>query len=487
MFSKVVLSIGSLLFLGLAVSVAYSGYRYTYYGDEVMHVHMMYLLSSEYRIFADFFSIHAPLFHYLLLPFFHISGYTLASFLVLRIVMIVLYMIRLYAGWVLVSKLFSKPVAWLFVVFMLLDPFATFSAMQIRPDNLMMLVFTSALVSLAYAFDRQKKVLWFLSGLLVSLSVLVSMKIAASAVGLVFILTIYLFWKKQWSDLFFFAVGGGVAGILFCLLFVIQGSFFSMLQQLFVDAKAMSDALWYPTRLGFFYLPDNAFIYGLSGTPVPWWIAVSLPIMGVAGLLYAVIRLPKLAVKQCWMIMFFAMLLFQYVFLCTVKSMFVQYYLTVNWILCVFAAFFLSTFFNSFKKPGIRIVFSVFGIIVFGYVVGESVRANIIRPTTVSSIADSQKMNTRWDIIPDTAAVYPVLLFRPLSQPIPYGYFIPEVPRSIRSRYPTALNTISHVDYLIMDEYFLRFLDADATDYVSKHFHQTDIDTDVWVRNNPNQ
>ncbi|KKT35111.1 MAG: hypothetical protein UW22_C0059G0009 [Candidatus Gottesmanbacteria bacterium GW2011_GWB1_44_11c] len=46
----------------LTLSVFYSGYQYTYWGDEVMHVHMVYLLSSGYTIFKDFFSIHAPLF-----------------------------------------------------------------------------------------------------------------------------------------------------------------------------------------------------------------------------------------------------------------------------------------------------------------------------------------------------------------------------------------------------------------------------------------
>ena len=54
----------------LTLSVFYSGYQYTYWGDEVMHVHMVYLLSSGYTIFKDFFSIHAPIFHYLLLPLF---------------------------------------------------------------------------------------------------------------------------------------------------------------------------------------------------------------------------------------------------------------------------------------------------------------------------------------------------------------------------------------------------------------------------------
>ena len=108
----------------LTLSVFYSGYQYTYWGDEVMHVHMVYLLSSGYTIFKDFFSIHAPIFHYLLLPLFSVTGFTLESFRTLRIFMIVLYSIRLGLGWLLVSKVFSKTAAWMFVVIMLLDPFA---------------------------------------------------------------------------------------------------------------------------------------------------------------------------------------------------------------------------------------------------------------------------------------------------------------------------------------------------------------------------
>jgi len=129
------------LLVPLALSVFYSGYWYTYYGDELVHANTVYLLSRGYRPFTDFFTIYSPLFHYFLLPFFTFFGCTLETIQLSKFVMIFLFALRLLIGYLFVSKVFSKLTGFLFVLILLLDPFTVFSGMQIRPDNLLMLVF----------------------------------------------------------------------------------------------------------------------------------------------------------------------------------------------------------------------------------------------------------------------------------------------------------------------------------------------------------
>lgn len=400
--------------------------------------------------------------------------------------MILLYIIRLWIGWLFASKLFSKPVAWLFVFLMLLDPFATFAAMQIRPDNLMMPVFSLGLLLVLWAIEKKKNVLWFFSGFVVVLSVLVSMKIATSAAVLLGFLTLSFFFQKKFLSFFWMCIGCGSAVVLFCLFFILQGSFVQMIAQLLVDAKAMSDALWFPTHLGFFYLPNNAYIFGLAGAPVTWYIALTLPVAGIGGVIYSIIRWHRLRRIRQWIVSLSLMLLLQYAFLFTVKSMFIQYYLTVNWILCFFSAVFLHAFFTGIKKPVfLSIGLTAFGFILFAFVSVESIRANIIRPTTVPKQEDDKTVLGRWSQVATDEAVYPVLLFRPLSQPIPYGYFIPEVPQSIRKKYPTDLEVMQNprLRYLILTPYQMLFIDNKTRDYIQSHFTKEISDEELWVRN----
>ncbi|HCM82105.1 MAG: hypothetical protein UV63_C0035G0016 [Microgenomates group bacterium GW2011_GWC1_43_11] len=470
----------------LTLSVFYSGYQYTYWGDEVMHVHMVYLLSSGYTIFKDFFSIHAPIFHYLLLPLFSVTGFTLESFRTLRIFMIVLYSIRLGLGWLLVSKVFSKTAAWMFVVIMLLDPFATFSGMQIRPDNLMTLVFTAALLFVIAALIKQSPWTWFFSGFFIGLSALISLKIAPSVGVLLSMLFVYCLIKKNIRHYGFCAVGTVVSAAVFCLFFFIQGSFFPMLQQVLADSGAMQSSLWNPPPFGFFYWPYNTVMYGLGGKPVTWYIAILLPVGALTGALYSSMRWRHSKIKLFFILVCIGMAGAQYLFLFTLRSFFVQYYLTVNWICALFAAVFIDAVTHSVKKyKAAAMILHLFLFFLFVLVSYYSVAANISRPKAYPAAYDEAIMRKRWAIVPSDAAVYPVLLFRPLSQPIPYGYFIPEVPPLIRNRYPGSLEALSHtsIRFLILTEYHMRFLDPETVSYIWAHFTRHPDDTDLWVRN----
>jgi len=472
--------------LALFFSAVYSGYRYMYDYDELSHVNMMYLLSSGYRPFLDFFSIYAPLFHYALLPVFTRIGATMNVFPVFRLVMIGMWIIRLGVGWYFVSRLFSKPVAWIFVAVMLLDPFAVFGGMQIRPDNLMILVFTLGFALSFEAYMRKSKYLFLGAGFLMGLSVLVMLKIAVSAGVLSFLLFISFITKKRIMEFIFFAAGAIISVVLFCFFFLFQGSLVQMVIQLVFDSKAVMTGIWYPPPLEFFYRPDNQYLYGLPGRPVTWYIALVFPVCALGGMFYALFRWRKTETKRFWIIILASMLCIQCAFFLVSKTVFIQYFLAVNWIIAIFAAVFIHSLVTGIRKPvWLTHILSVLAIGVFLTASFGSIRANIARGAFTHSEAEEQILLRRWEIIDKQSSVYPYLLFRPLSQPILYGYFIPQVPPSIRSRYPTDLATVqkSDVRYLILSSYHLRFIDSETQAYIQDHFTQQSFDEELWIQN----
>ena len=479
-----------LLIVPLAFSVFYSGYHYTYYGDELVHVNTVYLIAHGYRPFKDFFTIYSPLFHYLLLPFFTIYGFTPETIQASRFLMIGLFALQLLIGYAFMSKLFTKLTGLIFVLLMLLDPFTVFAGMQVRPDNLLMLVFFAGVLTLVYAISHRgifmghHSALWFVSGCLMGLAVVISFKSIVMVGVLSLALFVYFLRKQTWRKYFTYVVGGVVAGILFCFLWIVQGSFRLMIEQLIVYPKAMSDGIWFPTRLGFFYQPNNTFVYGLAGKPVTWYIAVLLPIFALAGILYSLMAFRKQVQKSFWIITFICMLILQYAFLYTIKCLFIQYYLTVNWILAFFAAIFITAIVGCIKHPIGKSIMYTLLLIVFLCVSFESIRANMQRPHNISQESQNVLMGKRWERISSDSLVYPSLLFRPLSQPIPYGYFLPEIPLFIQKKYPLPLTTISdtRVEYLILTPFHLQFIDQGTKLSIEKNFTNDPTDTELWVR-----
>jgi hypothetical protein len=179
------------------------------------------------------------------------------------------------------------------------------------------------------------------------------------------------------------------------------------------------------------------------------------------------------------------MLSAQYAFLASIKSLFMQYYLTVNWIGALFAAVFLHAFFTGARKPTwLAFTLSAGAVILFIAVSAGSIKANVARGALIPSEVETQRMLRRWEIIPKNAIVFPNLLFRPLSQPIIYGHYTPESP-SIRSRYPSDLSIIQNTDlrYLILTPYHLKFIDRETQNYITDHFTKQADDGELWIRN----
>jgi hypothetical protein len=359
--------------------------------------------------------------------------------------------------------------------------------MQIRPDSLYVLSLFVGLYFLSLFLRTKKSNSLFVAGLCIGISVVFSVKSLAVVGVLSLCLFLYLLRMQRVWTIRFYILGILIPPVLFCGYFMVQGSFFQMIEHLIVYSKAMSDGLWYPTRLGFFYIPGNTYIYGFGGRSVTWYIALGLPILAILGFILGVFFYKKHPTRLFWMVTFLGIAIAQYCFFFTVRSMFIQYYLGVNWILALFAAVFLDIgIYGFWKRKTLQSISETVFFCFFLYIVAFSIQANMLRATAVSMEDENQRMLRRWSTISANDSVFPGLLFRPLSQPIPYGYFYPEVPQSIRSRYQpvkTLLET-NTIRYLLVGEYTMQFFDSATVTFIQKNYTHDLIDSELWVRNN---
>lgn len=170
-----VLAAGLLLFL----SVVWGGSKLIVDNDELSHAHLTYWIAQGLLPYRDFYaSVYTPVFHWLLLPIFSVAGFHPETLLFARFGMMGLFIIRLLLLYALTKTLFTKRIGVLALLLHLLDPFTTITALQIRPDNLMIVLFLGAMVLLV------QKRSTFGSGLLSGLSLLTMVKIAPSVFAL---------------------------------------------------------------------------------------------------------------------------------------------------------------------------------------------------------------------------------------------------------------------------------------------------------------
>ena len=145
----------------VAISAAVSGYHYQFDTDEFHYAQFIYLYANGLRPYLDVYSsVHPAIFQWLMIPVFLIKGFTTIETLYTgRAVMIILLAIRLVCAWYIIRIIFSKRTAVLFLFMFLFDPFAVFTSMQIRPDNLMLTVYTAGLLAFSLALTGNKKLL----------------------------------------------------------------------------------------------------------------------------------------------------------------------------------------------------------------------------------------------------------------------------------------------------------------------------------------
>src|SRR3990167_4698071 len=228
-----------------------SGYYFIFNPDEIFNANTIYLMQKGMRPYVDFYTVYSPIFHWFITPVFWLLGFSFKAISGARVVMIGLYIVRIILIFWLVKRIFGKNTAFIFLLLYLFDPFMVFAGMQIRPESLMMVVYTLFLIVFSYALNsvipsvsegslapacagRNARLsnklrdsspakggvrmtsgwLFFLSGTLGAVALLINIKIIPSlaAFGLIFIYLI--FQKRLFKQLLLFLNG-------FCLSFLV--------------------------------------------------------------------------------------------------------------------------------------------------------------------------------------------------------------------------------------------------------------------------
>lgn len=458
--------------VGLVVlvwSVVLSGYRFQFNADEVFNANTIYLMTKGFKPYVDFYTVYSPLFHWFLSPVFWLYGFNFEAISVARIVMIFLFFIRLILMFLLVAKVFGRRVGYLFVPLYLMSPFVAFSEMQIRPDNFMMLFYTLFLLLFSYK-------LFFLSGIFFAVTLLVNIKILPSLAAFSLVFLFYVLQKKQLAKLAIFLNGFCLTFLVFFAYFFLKGYAGQMFLHVFLDPVRLNNSIPYPTWLGYFYF-TNPTIYGLDGKPMNWIYSWSLPVLAFAGAYHAV-RVKGDLLK----IILFVSLVFQWVSMLFINSVFIQYYIPLNWLYAVFAAYLINDLLT--KINGLVLLQKILTIsfmILFILLYKSSIESNLAR-AKITSDPIIKEVKESWKMIPEDSPAFPNVIFRrPIYQVLWGSTFAPYM----RERYPPAYEAIEKYKIPTLvglnDEYF-SYLDVESQRYIQTHYQRDVLDKRIWRR-----
>lgn len=480
--------IGVLILFRLIASITNSGYNYIFDNDELHHTQVIFLLSNGYKPFTDIYlTVYTPIFHWFIQPIFTWSGFSFDTMYHARIVMIGLFLLRISILGLLSSVLFGKKIGIISIVLLLLSPFAIFAEMQIRPDNLMITVFLLGLLCSAYGWKAKKTVFHAVSSFFIMMSLLILMKIVPSVLLFYVISGFWMIKTKQWNALAGIGCGALLALLLFCLPFLFTGTFYEMTQQVIVESiSSYSGVFEFPVPLGFFYRPSNPALFGLPGKPLNWILSWIVLIVSSAGVFHLFETSWK--EKQSWKIPLYTMLIgsfvSQFAFLFLLESVFIQHYISLNWLFALFTAVIIIHIYSYARLlPFGSLVYTAILMIGSGMLINQSIHANDIRATITSDELTS-RFERIWAIIPPEETVFPNILFRKLAYPVPYGHFIGNMPDQILNRLPniSASLALNNTKYVYIDEYYFTRIPQYAQQYIASQYMKSDIDPQLYIK-----
>lgn len=482
--------IALVLLIPLVYSVIVSGYFYTFDNDELANVQIVYHMAHGKFPYLSFFTTYTPLLHWLLAPVFYFLGFTFHAIYGSRVVMIVLFGIRVIATGSIVSLLFGQWVALSFVLLFLLDPFTVFNGMQIRPDNLMMTLYSLGLLLLLSSVLKKRMAGIAIAGGLIGLALLAMIKIVPG----IFMLILFFFWRSarqsDWKTFRVFLVGFLTPLVLFSLYFLFQHALVEMFTHVVLYAKAHIDAVLNPALLGIFYWPDNGYIYGFMGRPPSWWYAWILPIFAFPSALKAVTSYSTKGEKnnKDFILGFLGASLFaHYLSMLVIRSVYTQYYVSLSWL---YVLFFILTIRDvlmiQFENPWMKKTLIFFLVVLFSILYSSSIKGNVYRASEFSARELEKKITSRWLLLPPEAPVFLDYLFRPMAYPIPYGFFYGEIPDRALTKMPEITGELARqqLPRLVIGQYAFQFLPSNVQSYIHAHYDQLKEDIDIWVRKN---
>lgn len=470
----------------LLYTVIVSGYHYRYDADELFNANTIYLMIKGMRPYADFYTVYSPILHWLLLPLYRLYGFTFAAVDASRAVMIIFFLIRLALSFFLVKKVFGTRVGYLFIPLFLLDPFTVFTAMQIRPENLMMVFYTASLLVFTLAWERKKPRQFFVAGLLLGLALIINLKIIPSLIAFWLVFVFYVVEQKKKDNIVFLlhVINGFCLSIIgFILYFVVKGYAPEMFLHVFFDPFRLNNAILYPTTLNYFYF-SNPVIYGFEGKPANWFYALFLPVSSFAGgygIFSKTIEEHKTDAMSLIKTILFLSFVIQWASMPFIHSVFIQYYIPVSWFYALFTAVLLHDV--LYALPISKLLRNALvGVTVLFFVIlfTTSVFANIARSKMDSRelIADLESL---WKRVPEGTYTFPNLIFRPPVYPVLWGStFAPYM----RNRYPPVYKALEEKKVAILtglDDTYFSYLDNETQSYIMTHYMKDPGDNRFWI------
>lgn len=366
------------------------------------------------------------------------------------------------------------------MILFLLDPLSNFSSMQIRPDNLMVLLFTLGLLFLI--INPSLRILLFVSTIFFSLAFLTSIKILPAILIVIFFV---IFWKiKKKKEILIFLAGFFLPVIIFFGIFFYSGLHQEMLVQIFKDSSTIINSILNPGKLLFYFKPNNLYLFGASAKPLNWYYLISLPILSLFGGLIITYNYFRNLKHQAFDFNILLVLIFlvQLIFLFSVYSIFIQYFLPVSWLASIFAALFISSLISYPKLKFLNIASNVILLLTLILLIKVSVKNNLIR-AKIDNTKTIESIKHIWQIIPKNEYVFPNYLFRPLAYPITYGLFLGDVPAQILNKYPriSVFLEKKRVKYLLLNDYTLNFLPTSEQKYIREKYKITSTIDNLWI------
>lgn len=467
----------------LLASVIHSGYLYQFDQDELFHINIVFLLRHGLVPYRDIFFTYLPFFQWFLTPLSFFTGFTFQLLEAARVAMIVLFIIRLSFIFFIARKLFGSLVAYICIPLYLFDPFTVYTGMQIRPDNLMMTLYIAGISLILFWYINKKSYVLPLAGLLLGTSIVTLVKnIPATCLVTLFTL-IELKKTRRYRHMATFLFALIITAIFFAAWAWNKEIVPFTIQQVVFDAKKLNDSLRYPQNILNYYWPPNVLLYGFPGRPIPWVYELLLPLFAFAGMFSTFLDLKTYGTRRRLVGWFTASCLLQWVSLLFIRSVFLQYFLSVSWFLALFAAVALARVYEkmAINRVSVRILATIGAMILIGGLV-VSWKANNTR-AAMSYGNQAASIQSQWRIIPETATVFPGTLFRLSVYPIGYQTNFVDVSSYLVKRYgsPSVYLERYRIPYVIIDPFNFSFLDLPTQDYIRTHYQKNFQDQNFWV------
>ncbi|MFL6247998.1 MAG: ArnT family glycosyltransferase [Thermoanaerobaculia bacterium] len=180
------LLLGVLAALAFVLRVA-TFFRYRFDSDEQQHLHVVWGWTAGLVQYRDLFDNHAPLFHMVMAPLLAVLGERSDILLWMRVPMLVLFAIVVWATYAIARRLYDERIAAFAAMLLVLFPPYFLKSLEFRNDNL----WTALWMLVLLALLRRRM---FVAGVLLGAAFAVSLKTAVLVVALV--------------------VGGGSVGVL---------------------------------------------------------------------------------------------------------------------------------------------------------------------------------------------------------------------------------------------------------------------------------